>query len=70
MVAEIVVRLDGLPLAIELAAIHIKVMSPAALLAQLERRLPVLTDGFHDLPERQQALRATLDWSHELLTDG
>ena len=69
MVAEIVVRLDGLPLAIELAAIHIKVMSPAALLAQLERRLPVLTDGFHDLPERQQALRATLDWSHELLTE-
>ena len=43
-------------------------LSPAALLAHLERRLPLLTRGFQDLPERQQALRATLDWSHDLLT--
>ena len=67
-VAEITVRLDGLPLAIELAATRANVLSPAALLAHLERRLPLLTRGFQDLPERQQALRATLDWSHDLLT--
>jgi predicted ATPase/DNA-binding XRE family transcriptional regulator len=67
-VAEITVRLDGLPLAIELAATRANVLSPGALLAHLERRLPLLTHGFQDLPERQQALRATLDWSHELLT--
>jgi predicted ATPase/transcriptional regulator with XRE-family HTH domain len=67
-VAEITVRLDGLPLAIELAATRANVLSPSALLGHLERRLPLLTRGFHDLPERQQALRATLDWSHDLLT--
>ena len=67
-IAEITVRLDGLPLAIELAATRANVLSPAALLAHLERRLPLLTRGFQDLPERQQALRATLDWSHDLLT--
>jgi predicted ATPase/transcriptional regulator with XRE-family HTH domain/Tfp pilus assembly protein PilF len=67
-VAEIAVRLDGLPLAIELAAIRARSMSPAALLDHLVHRLPTLTGGFQDLPERQQALRATLDWSHELLT--
>jgi predicted ATPase/DNA-binding XRE family transcriptional regulator len=67
-VAEITVRLDGLPLAIELAATRANVLSPVALLAHLERRLPLLTRGFQDLPERQQALRATLDWSHDLLT--
>ena len=68
-VAEIAVRLDGLPLAIELAATRAKSLSPAALLAHLERRLPLLTGGYQDLPERQQALRATLDWSHDLLTE-
>jgi predicted ATPase/DNA-binding XRE family transcriptional regulator len=67
-IAEITVRLDGLPLAIELAATRANVLSPVALLAHLERRLPLLTRGFQDLPERQQALRATLDWSHDLLT--
>jgi predicted ATPase/uncharacterized protein HemY/DNA-binding XRE family transcriptional regulator len=67
-VAEIVVRLDGLPLAIELAALRMKTLSPAALLDHLDRRLPLLTGGFQDLPARQRALRATLDWSHELLS--
>ena len=67
--AEIAVRLDGLPLAIELAATRARTLSPADLLANLERRLPLLTGGFQDLPERQRALRATLDWSHDLLTD-
>ena len=67
-VAEIAVRLDGLPLAIELAAIRAKTLSPSALLAHLDRRLPLLTGGYQDLPERQRAPRATLDWSHDLLT--
>jgi predicted ATPase/DNA-binding XRE family transcriptional regulator len=67
-IAEIAVRLDGLPLAIELAATRARTLSPTDLLAHLERRLPLLTGGFQDLPERQRALRATLDWSHDLLT--
>lgn len=67
-IAEIVVRLDGLPLAIELAATRARSLSPLDLLTHLERRLPLLTGGFQDLPERQRALRATLDWSHDLLT--
>jgi predicted ATPase/DNA-binding XRE family transcriptional regulator len=67
-VAEIVLRLDGLPLAIELAANRMKILSPAALLARMEQRLPLLTRGAHDLPIRQQAMRATLDWSHDLLS--
>jgi predicted ATPase/transcriptional regulator with XRE-family HTH domain/Tfp pilus assembly protein PilF len=67
-VAEIAARLDGLPLAIELAATRSKVLAPAALLARLERRLPLLAGGAHDLPPRQRALRATLDWSHDLLS--
>jgi LuxR family maltose regulon positive regulatory protein len=60
-------RLDGLPLAIELAAAHVVELPPAALESRLRRRLSLLTDGSPDLPERQQTLRATLDWSYALL---
>jgi predicted ATPase len=67
-VAAICRRLDHLPLAIELAAARVKVLSPTALLDRLEQRLPLLTRGAQDLPERQQTLRSTLDWSYELLS--
>jgi predicted ATPase/DNA-binding CsgD family transcriptional regulator len=67
-VAEICVCLDGLPLAIELAAARIKLLSPLALLSRLSHRLQILTGGARDLPARQQTLRNTLQWSYDLLT--
>jgi predicted ATPase/serine/threonine protein kinase len=66
-VAAICARLDGLPLAIELAAARIKLLSPTAMLARLESRLNLLTGGALDLPTRQQTLRSTVDWSYGLL---
>lgn len=66
-VAEICVRLDGLPLAIELAAPRIKILSPQAILDRLTSRLDLLTRGSSDLPARQQTMRSTITWSYELL---
>jgi predicted ATPase/DNA-binding CsgD family transcriptional regulator len=66
-IAEICVRLDGLPLAIELAAARIKLLPPQALLTRLGHRLQVLTSGARDAPVRQQTLRNTLAWSYDLL---
>ena len=68
-IREICARLDGLPLAIELAAVRTKVLSPRAILDRLQSRLQLLTGGALDLPERQQTLRRTIDWSHELLNE-
>jgi predicted ATPase/class 3 adenylate cyclase/Tfp pilus assembly protein PilF len=68
-VAEICVRLDGLPLAIELAAARIRMMPPQAILSRLTSRLKLLTGGARDLPARQQTLRGAIDWSHSLLDE-
>lgn len=68
-IAEICIRLDGLPLAIELAAARIRLLSPAALLARLAQRFSVLTSSGGTLPERQQTLRNTLKWSYDLLNE-
>jgi predicted ATPase/DNA-binding CsgD family transcriptional regulator len=69
-VAQIARRLDGLPLAIELAAARVKLLPPPAILPRLDHSLNLLTGGSRDLPDRQQALRATIAWSHDLLTEG
>ncbi len=68
-VAAICSRLDGLPLAIELAAARIKLLSPSAMLTRLESRLSLLTGGARDLPTRQQTLRNTVEWSYGLLNE-
>lgn len=68
-IAKICVRLDGLPLAIELAAAHLKLLSPPALLTRLEHRLHILQGGARDAPMRQQTLWHTLIWSYDLLTE-
>jgi predicted ATPase len=62
-------RLDNLPLALDLAAVRVKALTPAQILERLEQRLPLLTGGARDLPERQRTLRATIEWSHDLLGD-
>jgi predicted ATPase/class 3 adenylate cyclase len=66
-VAEITARLDGLPLAIELAATRTKVLTPQQMLPRLEKRLSLLTSGARTLPERQRTLRGAIAWSHDLL---
>src|SRR5215203_6769811 len=67
-IAEICHRLDGLPLAIELAAALVRLLPPQALLMRLEKRLPLLTRGARDVPARQQTMRDAIGWSHDLLS--
>lgn len=69
-VAEICARLDGLPLAIELAAGRVRLLTPQMMTERLERRLRLVTGGARDLPDRQQTLRNTIAWSHDLLDEG
>jgi predicted ATPase len=68
-IAGVVERLDGLPLAIELAAVRVKLLPPAAILARLEHSLGLLVGGRRDVPDRQRTLRAAIAWSHDLLSE-
>jgi predicted ATPase len=68
-VSEICRRLDDLPLALELAAARVKALTTEQMLDRLEQRLPLLTSGARDLPERQRTLRATIEWSYDLLNE-
>lgn len=68
-IAEICIRLDGLPLALELAAVRVRLFNPQAILRRLTNRLSLLTGGLSDVPQRHQTLRATMDWSYGLLEE-
>lgn len=68
-IAALCIKLDGLPLAIELAAAHTRLLSPVSLQQRMDNALGLLTRGAHDLPERQRTIRATIAWSHDLLSE-